>query len=322
MVRTPIPNLYEGPASLRSMNSALHPQALDNRELWPVIDDRGIFSTTDNSQRESSGLLNPSGSNERIPTGLPSLDSILGGGVSPGKLNVLCAYTGVGKSSFAVHLACTAVGFDFGVILLHTEMTVSNDYGPRILAWKTGHSYSKIRNRDVEVAPHVATEFGRNIHFVEPPENSRNWARELRKSIEQYAGLHPEGLLVIVDSMDRLEDSSERVALENVALTLSDIARDLEVPIWATTQANDTALEADTLGAESIRDARGKGIPASLVLGMGRSDRSEKEEIATLTSIKTRDTPPFQIRVRTELSCQRFMDLSDAFIPPGRPTPA
>ena len=299
------------------MNSTLHPQALENL---------GIFPTTDNSQRESSGLLNPSGSNESIPTGLPSLDSILGGGVLPGKLNVLCAYTGVGKSSFAVHLACTAVEFGFGVILLHTEMTASGDYGPRILAWKTGHAYSQIRKCSVEVDPHVAAQFLHNIHFVKPPETSRNWARELRKEIKGYTGLHPEGLLVIVDSMDRLEDvtafSSERVALESVALTLSDIARELEVPIWATTQANDTALEADTFGAESVRDARGKAIPASLVLGMGRSARSEKEKIATLTSIKTRDTPSFQIRVRTELGCQRFMDLSDAFIPPQGATPA
>lgn len=259
-------------------------------------------------------------SKKLIPTGLPSMDRLLHGGILSGKLYVLCAYTGYGKSSFAIHLGCVAAAFGFGVAVFHNEMSFRSDYLPRILAWMTGKPFRDYQRGRIPIPPELLQEINSRFHFTDLAADHSSWDHVFQAKIEELTQLHPHGLLVLVDSMDSLPRRSpganERQALEDAAKTLSDLALNLDVPIWATTQANDEALNADTLNSQSLRDSRGKAMPASLVLGMGVSERSEEKEIATITTIKSRDIPPFQIRVATELACQRFMDLSDGLIPP------
>lgn len=241
---------------------------------------------------------------EAIPSGIIALDSILGGGLLPRTLTVLCALTGRGKSSFSVHLACAAAGYRHPVVLGFSQMVLA-DYASRLTAWATGEHYSRISRSYLK---HLG---GKLV-----PWDLRELGDQFFPKLEDYlTSLGNESdrtPLVIVDSLDGI-CSTDRLDLEATAEKLSQIAEQTGAVIFATTQANDKATDNDTVTLECARDARGKAFPASLFLGLGRSPEDDRTGTVTLTGDKNRFGPRFQVRAGVDFGCQRFFDVDDTY---------
>ena len=60
---------------------------------------------------------------DRIPTGIPSLDDILGGGLPRGSLTLITARPGMGNTSFALQLAGNIATAGGRVLFFELEMT-------------------------------------------------------------------------------------------------------------------------------------------------------------------------------------------------------
>ncbi|OYU99363.1 MAG: replicative DNA helicase [Burkholderiales bacterium PBB5] len=60
-----------------------------------------------------------------IPTGLPTLDKALGGGIKPGKVIVLAARPSVGKTSLAQHIGMHVAAAGHSVLMLSQEMAAA-----------------------------------------------------------------------------------------------------------------------------------------------------------------------------------------------------
>ena len=83
----------------------------------------------------------------RIPTGMPALDRILGGGFAKGEGSLVIGASGAGKSvcctQFAYDMCCQDAGYKG--LTISTEMP-SNDYGLRLLSNKCGIPYTLIKD--------------------------------------------------------------------------------------------------------------------------------------------------------------------------------
>ncbi|MFF4950562.1 DnaB-like helicase C-terminal domain-containing protein [Streptomyces chattanoogensis] len=86
----------------------------------------------------------------RILTGLTGLDALLGGGLRPGRLTVLAARTGMGKSMLALSIA-RHCAFRQGRPTQVASLEMTNDQVfRRIIAAETGLLTAKLTNHDLE----------------------------------------------------------------------------------------------------------------------------------------------------------------------------
>lgn len=261
-----------------------------------------------------TAIAETSATDLRIPTGIISLDQEIRGGASPGKFHLIAAYTGVGKSSFAVHLAATAARYGHPVLFFHSEMALERDYVPRLLSWETGEPYGQISARP-QTNPSLPSWIREQVSFFNVHAGATRTLNSIRARIEDLQHNNSATPLVIVDTLDYLVDSGStydrRLDLETVCTNLAGIAVGLNVPIWATSQANDQAANTDIVTMQCLRDARGKAMPCSLFLGLGMSEENRARGILTINAEKNRDGEPFVLRVRADLGCQRFSDLHE-----------
>ena len=78
---------------------------------------------------------------DRLLTGIPRLDEMLGGGLLPGKLTVVVGATGIGKTQLGIQFARKGLEQDGenGVIFDMTargDMQNHADYADRLFGWE------------------------------------------------------------------------------------------------------------------------------------------------------------------------------------------
>ncbi|MCP5535424.1 MAG: hypothetical protein H7A51_04220 [Akkermansiaceae bacterium] len=261
----------------------------------------GAFLPTGDEQPPMEGPL--------VPTGITSLDNQLRGGVRVGTFNVICGYTGDGKSSFVVHLAQTAAALGHPVQLYHSEMT-TEEYLQRLKSWESGVAYAKIRGV-------VPVDFPL-IEVLSLRSGGNAGVQDIVANISPLKTAHKNKPVVIVDSMDGIE--SGRKQLEEIAQSLASMAGQEDALVWATSQANSRGT---TVTIDNLREATGKAFPCSLLIGLGRSCPEDKGSDAVLTVDKNRYGSRFQIRTRVRWECQWFSDVDDSYLIPrvqGEPT--
>lgn len=245
----------------------------------------------------------PAGTTDRIPTGIASLDAQIGGGSRPGSLEVLCAYTGSGKSSYSVFRSMVAVEFGYPVILYRHQMP-DYEYWQRFTAFHTGQNYSEVAQFFQKPMESVVLI---NFRGKEPMEVLHDLENDTKRVADERQ-ITP---LVVVDSMDVL--STDRLKLEEIAERLATIAETTGAVIMATSQSNDSGKDVDTVTMTCLREAKGKAIPASLFLGLGMSQENKDKGVVTFTCDKNRHGRTFQVRAGVNFSKQRFFDLDDTY---------
>ena len=156
---------------------------------------------------------------ERVPTGIPALDALLGGGLERRAITQLYGEPGCGKSSFALLAAVERLRAGESVIYLDTE----------------GFSVERFR----QVAGDRAEELARNLFLFEPLDFDQQGLMIVESErLLQKGGI---GLLVVdtATALYRTELTSGQEAQRKLArqvIYLLGLARKYNIPVLVTNQ--------------------------------------------------------------------------------------
>ncbi|MBI5948557.1 MAG: AAA family ATPase [Chloroflexi bacterium] len=216
-------------------------------------------------------------------TGIPDVDSILGGGLRPGELGVVLAPPGRGKSHWLIHCARTAWWKNRNVAFYSFEMSEGRVFA-RFLAGATGIGANEIdsqRARADKRLTQKARKAGVDAgFFVRRFGDNEATVSDIYNDI---ASLQDEGNdigLVVIDYGDiiRPEVRSARGRVDDQAeiyKALRGMAVSLDVPVWTASQANRDSLRKSSFGLENVADSFDKVKIADYVIALCQ-DGTEK----------------------------------------------
>lgn len=178
-------------------------------------------------------LMNKDG-NPALSTGIKNLDTLLGGGLYPGTLNIIGANTGMGKSTFLQNLA-NHIGNLGNVLYFSCEMSVV-DLGDRDIAGivqvpinmvRWGHYEGEIFNKIVESVGEIEKS---NVFTYDETPITTSKILQASLNLKLRHGL----VAIFVDYLGLLDDNygeNRNIILGNMTKRLKQIARQLEVPV-------------------------------------------------------------------------------------------
>ncbi len=185
-----------------------------------------------------------------IPTGWPSMDRILGGGVRTGEIGLLMGTTGRGKSIALNNLAHRAVKAGFKVAMFPFEMGAGQVAMRQDATW-SGISYEKFKGYNFKPSElrllkrkreRMAKRFGNRLHILSFPVRSANIqdvASALQDLKDEWS-FKPD--LVILDSADHLlaiESAKESFRLQQseVYWSAKRLGEEEGFAVWSSTHA-------------------------------------------------------------------------------------
>ncbi len=258
-----------------------------------------------------------------VPTGIASLDGVIGGGFSPGQLWILAARPAMGKSAFALQCIESAALAAYRSLVFSLEMQwgelvdrfISGGAGLPTQALKNGaipaHKWPVLakRMRDLSVLP---------FELADPSLLSID---ELRASAQRASLVKPPGLIV-VDYLQLLKGykgkryNSQEHEISDISRELKRLAKDLACPVLALAQLNrDIERRPVNDRVPRLSDLRNSGQleqDADGILGLHRpsvvdEDADPKEAIIGI--IKQRSGPTCRVTAEFEAEFTRFSDV-------------
>lgn len=276
---------------------------------------------------------------EVVPCGISSIDSRMSGGLGKGEFGVICAPSGLGKTTLAINI-CWGAAMTKRALLVTLEIP-----GPKIIerlySRVTQIPYNRIRhgdeNGDREV---VNREIGQLISQVpnETKDNFQIWdyanspcslkLLDRRLARERDNGTLPD--LVFLDWLDALETPPSdrnngfvarelRHQLESYSRGCSDLAKKYNIAFWATTQANKGGENQRQIRMSNAAEGFSKAWRCSVFLGLGATDDDRMNNRMTVKAAKMRDGAIFETQIQARLDTQTFEDVPPdlAFAPAG-----
>jgi replicative DNA helicase len=196
----------------------------------------------------------------RLETGLQLYDDLAGGGLTVGDLHLLAGRPGFGKTALGVQVAAY-VATRSGLPILFVSMDMTRR--------QIGHRYLRHHGLDALARS--------GFHVTDPTGPTTD---QLAALIRRTVALHA-CQLVVVDHVDNVEPTVRRerrdLEVREVAKTLRNLARALEVPILALCQMS-RAIEKRNSPRPVLSDLRDSG--------------SLEQEAATVTFVWTKDESP------------------------------
>ena len=245
------------------------------------------------------------------------------------QLSCFLASTGVGKSHIARHI-CSRAAIDDGLDALHfqlegSEKEVVDAYSGALIE-KSSYLYERGRftEKEIEEFDNKVQNYSGNIDVRSFQRfNNKVSTVDIKNGIEEYKKIYGKAPdIVIIDSMDLLEDSSgktydaqhERAKRIAVANDLKDLAGDED--IWIVVTYQSTIENRDWLNDEknvlteyNCAEAKGLSRPMTHIITLNQSDNERNEHLMRLHVAKSRffkkgDT----IRIATDYENEVFYD--------------
>lgn len=197
---------------------------------------------------------------ESIPTKLPSLDHLLGGGLYVGELSVLAARPSVGKSSLAGQLALTCAAAGHEVLLLSQEMravslarrAAANLGGLRLSDLRGGRIKAEDWSRVSDVAERVLR---MPLHIDDQAGLTLAAINAKARRHQQQHGLK----LLILDYLQLCSGTVPRetrnLQVEEISRGLKVLAKDLNIVVLALSQLNRQSTQRNEPDLADLRDS-------------------------------------------------------------------
>lgn len=171
-------------------------------------------------------------------TGIPSLDRLFGGGLSPGKLVILAARPSIGKSSFSMHLAAQIAKGSRPCLVISQEME-DHELADRALA-----NAARVRSDAIRSGKLTDDEWGRVAEGVDELGNSPisisdepgQSLRSMNAKARAVKGLR----LLVVDYVQLCEGEGDTrsAAVGSITRGLKKLAKQLNCCVIALSQLN------------------------------------------------------------------------------------
>lgn len=265
--------------------------------------------------------VTPQDTSDRVPTGFVDLDSVTGGGLRPGRLVVVAARPGVGKTVFGVGLARAAAIHNGLPVLFNTLEMGEEEISDLLLASEgtvphhhitsgtcEGAEVEKLARAHAKIKP--APLFIRDYSSLSIPE-LRNEIRTLVRT---------EGLrMVVVDYLQLMQApkaENRQVAVAAMSRQLKLMAREFGIVVVVLAQLNRASLQR-TDKTPMISDLRESGAieqDADMVILLHRPDMYEPESSRAgevdLIVDKHRGGHRCKITAAAQMHYSRFVDMA------------
>lgn len=231
-----------------------------------------------------------------VPTGIPNLDPLIGGGLQAGQLGIWMAGTGRGKSIALPHCGKRAVIENLNVVhytLELDEKQISTRYDA---AWSGVHLDDLVDKEDVirKKMKHLSTKWGNSLVIKFYPTRTVG-VSAIKAHIRQLKSIDFDPGMIIVDYGDLLKPTAgyndEYSDLGTIFADLRGIAGELNIPIWTATQVNRAGMGADIIDVEHIGDSLRKAQIADIVIAICMNKEERADEKARLYLAKNRNGP-------------------------------
>lgn len=226
------------------------------------------------------------------PTGIPSLDSCLGGGVGAGDLGVILAPTSGGKTSLLVWMGAHAVRLGLKVYHVTLELSSSEMQGKyRCCLSGLSRPSRKVWKRVTRKLPPSGS-----LRVSDHPPGAIS-VMQLQQEVPRDTDL------LIVDYGDDLQTSQGSLpcGYEEFGEIFSDLKRlgiELGVPVWTASQTNRPSYQKPVAGVEDVESSLKKMMRCNQAISINQSEmqrviNSEEECRATLYVAKNSFGPRY-----------------------------
>jgi replicative DNA helicase len=241
-----------------------------------------------------SGLYDRS---RKTPTGFPTLDDALFGGLGPGEIGVVLGYTGRGKSIVLCNLAAEAITHDKPVVFYTFELQ-EIDVALRMASRLSGMPIDVIRRGEYEYYYHIKEVAEKNPFFIvkyfAPKTVGVNTLRShLSKMTSTGHQVTPE--LVVVDYADKLKGGKRfdntYGEMGEVYEGLIALGHDFKAPIWTASQVQRNARSEHPgyhMDLDVVADSFRKVADADVVLTMNQTTPEHQNKLMRLYTAKMR----------------------------------
>lgn len=231
-----------------------------------------------------------------IPTGIPDLDNLLGGGLKAGQLGVWAGGSSSGKSIALPHCGRRAIINGYKVVHYTLELDEKD------IAERYDASFANIPIH--ELIPESRTlekkldslkgKYGNSLIIKQYPTGSAT-VSTLRNHIIQLHGLGFVPDLVIVDYGDLLKPhtkyNDEYSDLGKIFEGLRGLAGEFSVPVWTATQLNRSGMSAELPDMEHVGDSIKKVQIADILIAICMTKEEREKNEARLHIAKNRNGP-------------------------------
>lgn len=233
-----------------------------------------------------------------IPTPWPQLNSSLAGGLHPGRLYVVAARTGQGKSVVGQNIITHAVSLKHPSLVVSVEMPVV-EVVSRILAAETRVDYSQITKREfgehlVAIDSYIQKARSLPMFLCDNPTVTVEEIAERCRVLKETAGLQS----AFVDYAQLIVASDKRVSREqqvaHIVRSMKLIAMELNIAVVLAAQLNRAGEQADR--QPRISDLRESGEleqSADVILLLHQNAEDQSRTVVNVA--KNRTGPPKSI---------------------------
>jgi replicative DNA helicase len=245
----------------------------------------------------------------RVSTGIPKLDDHLGG-LGPGELCVATAYTGTGKTYFALQVADEACKVGLHSLYASGEMFAAHLMG-RVLSGETGISYTAIRRCKLsgEELRELAQAASRQCKHCGILDGDVTLPAILRES-RRMAKADGIGLLVVdYDELIEVSGKDEWEQQRRLVRSLKSLAIELKIPVLLISQLRKSFSKDESPTLERLYGSGTKSKHPNIVLYIDRpfvQNLQGSETEAEIQVLKNRDGTLGAVKCRFDLVTHRF----------------
>ena len=203
------------------------------------------------------------------PTGVESWDNILSGGFYPG-VHTVGAEPGIGKTSWVIHFAFNAAEQGKRVLIVSNEVP-KRQYWARGASRYDPHAWAELE-RDPEL---VGEDVIRRLeHYGTHLKVAINWSLEQIRYVAKHYDI------IVVDYLQRMTtkyrgDKAKANVDHNIS-TLSDMGRDLEIPIVAISSLPRDSYGAGGFSKRSFKESGNIEYVSQTLTGFTRIPQTDK----------------------------------------------
>lgn len=270
--------------------------------------ERFVVGVLDRIQALAEGKIEPG-----IPTRIPGLDRLLGGGLKPGKQMILAARPSVGKSSFAEQICINLALHGNAAAMFSQEMTCQ-EMTDRAVANIGRIDMGKLQSGDLDdddlrcLAEAAERMRGMPLFFDEQPALTLQEIAAKARSMKRRHDLK----LLVIDYIQLCGTTNPKLSrhhqIEEISRGLKSLAKQLDITILTLSQLN-RDFEKRASGRPMMADLKESGAieeDADVVMLMWRHQANEAASIIGLDMPKNRQGRTGEIALHFEGQTQRW----------------
>ncbi len=248
---------------------------------------------------------------KRVPTGFPTLDHVLNGGLGFGELGTILAPTNYGKSQGLLNLGANAIKAEKVVLEVTLELSKLKVFS-RMDSLLTGIPVNSLPNEEDMLRsrlPGLAQY--QDLFYCEAYPTGSLTIEKLCGMVKNFKRVRGQLDLLLLDYADLLsigKHNDLRIALGNIYKTLRGLAAEEQIAIWTCSQANRTGYTAQNISEVNVAESIDKMFVADVVISLNQRPEEYPNRMRLYVA-KARDAAKWlEIAVRCDFSRARMWE--------------